>query len=127
MFMNTVPSSPVSVPSRFRGETLNKIYRIWLFRKLAPVLVLEIIALSLLLYGLAKFVFVERVIENASRIFFQHPSGIVFFGIAAFFHAPIATKLITVALVVLVALLVRLVTQGILRFILVKENYFRRM
>ncbi len=113
--------------SRFRGETLNKIYRIWLFRKLAPVLAAEIVIFSLLLYAIAKLVFVERVVDNGIGVLFRDPSGIPVFVIAAFLHAPIATKLITAGIVILIALLIRLLTQGILRFILVKENYFGRI
>ena len=123
-----IASTPVSPPSpRFRGQMLNRIYRIWLFRKLAPVLLGEIIALSLLVFGFGKLVFVQRVIENAANVFFREPSGIFSFGIAAFLHAPPGTKLIVAGAVVFVALVIRLVTQGILRFILVKENYFRQI
>ena len=125
--MDNASVSSITGSSRFRGEMLNKIYRIWLFRKLAPVFAVEIVVLSLLLYGFGKFVFVERIFENASKVFFQNPSGILSFSIAAFLHASVATKFLTIGLVVLIALLMRLITQGILRFILVKENYFRRM
>lgn len=117
----------VSGSARFRGETLNKIYRIWLFRKLAPVLAAEVVIFSLLLYGVAKLVFVERVVDNGIGVFFRDPSGIPAFVIAAFLHAPIVTKLMSAGIVILIALLIRLLTQGILRFILVKENYFSRI
>ena len=113
--------------TRFRGETLRKIYRVWLFRRLAPVLAGEVIVISLLLYGFSKLVFVERVLQNGLNVFFQNPYGIFPFGVSAFLHAPSATKIIVVALAVVVALLIRLITQGILRFILVKENYFSRV
>ena len=122
---NFLPSASPS--RRFRGETLNRIYRIWLFRKLAPVLALEIGILSLLLYAIAKRVFVERVVDNGMGVFFRSPSGIFSFVVGAFLHAPIATKLITAGIVILIALLIRLLTQGVLRFILVKENYFSRI
>lgn len=125
MHDTSLPS--VSASTRFRGHTLNKIYRIWLFRKLAPVLAFEIVVFSLLLYGMAKLVFVERVVDNGIGIFFRNPSGVPSFVVAAFLHAPIATKLMSAGIVILTALLIRLLTQGVLRFILVRENYFSRI
>lgn len=113
--------------ARFRGDILRRIYRVWLLRRLAPILLAEIAAVSLLLYGLGRMIFVERVLANAVTVLFREPSGIASFGISAFLHAPVAAQFFTVALVVLVALLIRLVTQGMLRFILVKENYFSRI
>lgn len=124
---NKNPESPSVSPPRFRGQVLNRIYRVWLFRKLAPVLLGEILLLSLLVYGFGRLVFVQRVIENAANVFFRDPSGIFSFGIAAFLRAPAGTKLIVVGAIILAALVIRLVTQGILRFILVKENYFRQI
>ncbi len=125
--MENISAQNISAPPRFRGETLNRIYRIWLFRKLAPVLALEIAGFSLLLYGIARVVFVERVVDNGMSVFFRSPSGIFSFVAGAFLHAPVATKLMSAGIVISVALLIRLVTQGVLRFILVRENYFSRV
>ena len=111
----------------FRGDVLRRIYRVWLVRKLAPILLVEIAVLSVLLYGLGRLVFVERVFANGLTVLFREPSGIVSFAVAAFLHAPVVAKLFSIALVVLIALLIRLVTQGMLRFILVRENYFSRV
>lgn len=113
--------------ARFRGDVLRRVYRVWLLRKLVPILIAEIAVLSLLLYGLGRMIFVERVFANAVTVLFREPSDIASFGVSAFLHAPVAAKFFTVALVVLVSLLIRLVTQGMLRFILVKENYFSRI
>lgn len=121
-----ITSAPASSPY-FRGRILNRVYRVWLFRKLAPVLLAEIIVLSLLAYGFGRLVFVQRVIENAVNVFFREPSGIFSFTIAAFLHAPLMTKFVVAGAAVLAALVIRLATQGILRFILVKENYFRQI
>ena len=125
--MNDTSTSSITTSPRFRGEMLNRIYRVWLFRKLLPVLALEVAILSLLFYGMARMVFVERVVDNGMGVLFRNPSGIFSFAVAAFLHAPIATKLITAGSIIAAALLIRLLTQGILRFILVKENYFSRI
>ncbi len=125
--MNTIPSTPIASSSRFRGEMMRQIYRVWLFRKFFPVLIGEILIISLLVYALGRAVFVQRIFENALHVFFQNPSAIVSFFISAFSHAPLFTKGITVGLILLVALLIRHLTQGLLRWILVRGNYFAKL
>lgn len=108
----------------YNGQILQSVYRVWLFRKLLPVLIGEIIFLFLLLYGIGKIIFVERVIGNGLNVFFLHPAGIFSFGLEAFTRAAGLTKLLTVIILILAAFVIRHVTQGILRLILVRQNYF---
>lgn len=125
MEKNIPPHAESSVPhSGMRGKLLRDIYRVWLFRKWLPAFVLEVAVLTAVIYQFAKVVFLQRVVENATNVFFTDPAGIVSFFIAAFANAPAATKLLSIVAIVLVVLLLRLLTQGILRFILVRENYF---
>lgn len=116
-----------TLPSARRGEILQKIYRVWLFRKLLPVLVAEIVILSGVLYTLGQTVFVERVIENALNVFFLSPSKIIPFAVAAFLHASALAKILSFLILVLIALSIRHITQGLLRLLLVRENYFSRV
>ena len=125
--VNNASGAGAASRPHFRGETLRRIYRVWLFRKLAPVLAAEVVVISLLLYGFSKLIFVERVLQNGLNVFFQNPPGIFPFAVSAFFHAPAGTKIVIAGLGAVAALLIRLITQGILRFILVKENYFSRV
>ena len=113
----------VSSP-RFRGEVLKQIYRVWLFRKLLPVLLLEIALLAVILYQIVQAVFLQRVVENAMNVFFAHPAGIFSFFVLAFINAAVVTKLLIIAIAASLAFLIRHLTQGVLRYILVKENYF---
>lgn len=123
----TQPSVAHTPGARFRGDVLRRVYRVWLVRKLLPILVLEVALLSALLYGLGRIVFVERIFANAVTVLFREPQGLVSFAVSAFINAPAAAKLFSIALAVLLALLIRLVTQGMLRFILVRENYFGKI
>ena len=130
--MNTISppdASGVNAASRprFRGEILRRIYRVWLLRRLAPVLVGEVAITAFLLYGFSRLVFVERVLQNALNVLFQNPPGIFPFAVSAFLHAPAGTKIVIAGLVVVLSFIIRLITQGILRYILVKENYFSRV
>ena len=123
--MNPSSFQSARLSPRFRGEVLNKIYRVWLFRRLLPVLVLETLLFTFLLYELGQSIFVRSVLENALSVLFNNPGQIVPFFFSAFFHASLFTKIITLAIAGAIAFFVRHATQGILRFILVRENYFR--
>ena len=110
--------------NKFRGEILTKIYKVWLTRKFLPIFIAEIVTLSAVIYGLVRLVFFKKVIENAMRMDVVSASGVFKYLALAFARTPMLTKTLIVALVVLLALLVRLITQGILRWILVRKNYF---
>ncbi len=126
MDTNTISPS-VNTSPRFKGEILNKIYRVWLLRTFLPVLLLEIAVFSFILYYLGKAIFFQRIIENAMNVFFQNPPQILSFFLWAFVDAKIATKMLVIAVVIALALVIRQITQGILRYILVRQNYFAKI
>ena len=125
--MNTFSQKESSSPPRFRGELLNQIYRVWLLHRLLPAILIEVAVLSALFYILARAVFIQRIIENGLGVFFSNPPHILSFIIFAFLYASIAVKIVSITHVVLLAFLIRSVIQGILRFILVRQNYFGRI
>ncbi len=114
----------LSPTPRFKGEVLNRIYRVWLFRKLLPVLCLEIVIFSVILYVLGRAVFIQRVIENALNVFFLSPPAILSFLADAFGHASTGTRILTLLGAILLALVIRHLTQGVLRLILIRQNFF---
>ncbi|MBI2055996.1 MAG: hypothetical protein HYT37_01325 [Candidatus Sungbacteria bacterium] len=123
----TTPPANIAGAPRFRGEMMRQIYRVWLFRKLLPVLFLEIAVIAAVLYQLGQAVFLQRIFENGTNVLFNNPSGILSFVISAFTNAPVLTKILALGFAVLLALIVRHLTQGMLRFILVRANYFSKI
>jgi len=126
MDVNTTAQSINAAP-RFRGQIVRQIYRVWLFRTFLPVLIIEVAIFSFILYGLARQVFFQRIIENAMNVFFQNPSQIMSFFLSAFIDAGLGTKVLVVAVIVALAFVIRQITQGLLRFILVRQNYFAKV
>lgn len=122
-----VAQEKIDTSPRFRGQIVQKIYRVWLVRKLLPVLVIEVAIFSFVLYQLGKAVFFQRIVNNALSVFLVSPPQIFSFLISAFNKAPFGTKLLGIGVVVLIALMLRHLTQGALRLILVKQNYFGRI
>ena len=125
--MNIPLTDSMNTTSRFRGELLKKIYRVWLVRTFLPVLLIEVAVFSFILYELAKAVFFQRIIENAMNVFFQNPPHVFSFFLSAFVDARFATKILVIAVVAALALVIRQLTQGLLRFILVRQNYFGKI
>ena len=126
MDANTTTQSINTTP-RFRGELLRQIYRVWLFRTFLPVLIIEVAVFSFILYELARQVFFQRVIENAMNVFFQSPPQVMSFFLWAFIDAKLGTKILAVAVIAALVLIIRQLTQGLLRFILVRQNYFAKI
>ena len=115
-----------SINPSFRGQVLKQIYRVWLFRRLLPVLVLEIVVLSILFFQLSKVVFIQRVIENGLNVLFLDPPQIIAFIVDMFVSASWLTKVLGFAIIAFIALIVRHITQGMLRLFLVRQNYFAK-
>ncbi len=117
----------ITPTSKFRGEILRKIYRVWLFRKLLPVLVLEVAILTVVLYWLGRAVFFQRIFENALNVLFLEPQQIFNFLLTMFTNATLLARILGFVVLVLFVLVVRHFTQGVLRLILIKENYFSKV
>lgn len=117
----------IQTSGKFKGEILRQVYRVWLFRKLLPVMIAEIAGFSLVLYVLGRTVFIQKVLENAFAVLFAEPGRIVPFAFFAFTNASAATRILFIGVIVLFAFVIRHLTQGLLRLILVKENYFEQV
>ena len=125
--MDTMGTNSINATPRFRGEVLKRIYRVWLFRTFLPVLLIEVAAFTFILYKLAQAIFFQRVLENAMNVFFKDPPHVVSFFLWAFVDARFATKILVIAVIAALALVIRQLTQGLLRFILVRQNYFAKI
>ncbi|MDP3770615.1 MAG: hypothetical protein U1A25_02465 [Candidatus Sungbacteria bacterium] len=125
--METPTVNSLSASPQFKGQVLKQIYRVWLWRKFLPILVIEVAVLSFIIYELAQAVFLQRVLENAMNVFFQNPPHIFSFFISAFVVTGFATKVLVIAVIGALVFAIRHITQGFLRFILVRENYFSKV
>ena len=120
----TPPSLRVS--SKFKGQILRKVYRVWLLRRFTPVVAIELALMTFLVSELGRVVFVQRIVENATNVLFTHPQGFMNFMVAMFTNASTGERFLGLSIIVFVALTIRHLTQGLLRWILVKENYFEK-
>ena len=124
--MNDHSSLSASSSPRFRGEVLRRIWRTWFIRRFLPVLVAEVVGLTLFAYWLAHAVFVRRILENALNVFFDNPTKVVEFVIFAFLYASIAVKVLAFTVLILLTLLVWKIGKALGRYAMVKQRYFAK-
>ena len=82
---------------RLRARIKSRIFNIWFLKYELPLLLGEIILVCVAVYGIGRFVFVERVVSNAFLITLGSPWKLFLF----FFDAFLATSLWTKAAVIL--------------------------
>ena len=71
-----------------------KIYFVWLFKRIIPLFILEIIFLVLVFYFLGKLVFVQQVFENAFLSSMQNPIVVASYMFKAFLSTSAVKKII---------------------------------
>jgi len=87
---------------------LFRVYVVWFFRRIVPLMALEVVAAAAFLKLFARAVFVERVLENAAT------GRVSLWGIVAyFFKAYLRTELVVQAAILLVLGLGALVLRDV--------------
>ncbi|MBU4348278.1 hypothetical protein KJ671_02130 [Patescibacteria group bacterium] len=94
-----------------------KVYIVWLFRRIIPLLVLEIILLVLGFYFLGKFVFVQKVFENAFLSSAQNPIIVFLYMFNAFASTTFLKKIIVLILLSLGILCMKDVGRALVSYI----------
>ena len=84
-----------------------KIYFVWLFKRIIPLFILELVILVLALFFLGKLVFVQKVFENAFLSGAQNPFIVAVYMFKAFWTTSILKKVITLILLGLGVLFMR--------------------
>lgn len=84
-----------------------KIYFVWLFKRIIPLFILEIIFLVLVFYFLGQLVFVQRVFENAFLSGAQNPVLVASYMFKAFLSTSLIKKIIVLGLLGLGVLFMR--------------------
>lgn len=94
-----------------------KIYFIWLFKRIIPLFILEIVFLVLVFYFLGKLVFVQSVFENAFLSSMQNPFVVASYMFKAFLSTSIIKKIIVLGLLGLGVLLMRDIGRAMASYI----------
>lgn len=85
-----------TISSSVKKRIMRNVYGVWLMRMMAPIVFVELPVLTVLAYFAAKFIFVQRVLENLAA----SASGIgdaLRFMSSAFMHTHIQTQLVLVS------------------------------
>jgi len=93
--------------NNIKNKVAWKIYFVWLFKRIIPLFILEIVLLILVFYFLGRLVFVQRVFENAFLSSLQNPFLVASYMFKAFFSTTLIKKMIIVGLLGLGVLFMR--------------------
>jgi hypothetical protein len=94
-----------------------KVYIVWLFKRVIPLLVAEIILLVLAFYFLGKFVFVQKVFENAFLSSAQNPIIVFLYMFNAFASTTLVKKFIILVLLSLGVLCMKDIGKALVSYI----------
>lgn len=94
-----------------------KIYFVWLFKRIIPLFILEIIFLVLVFYFLGQLVFVQRVFENAFLSGMQNPILVASYMFKAFLNTSLIKKMIVLGLLGLGVLFMRDIGRALTSYI----------
>lgn len=100
-----------------KNKIIWKVYFIWLFKRIIPLFVLELIFLTLVFYFLGKLVFVQKVFENAFFSSAQNPLLVASYMFKAFLSTSLVKKIIVLGLLGLGALFMRDVGRALASYI----------
>ncbi len=90
-----------------KKKILWHIYLAWFFKRILPIIILEIGVVVMAVYFLAKFVFIERVVGNSLTWAAHNPISLFAFFISAFVHTTLLKQIIIIIGLALGALLIR--------------------
>ncbi len=93
--------------SVFKSKILWKIYLVWFFRRILPLVVFEIVVLGAAVYLLAKYIFVEKVISNTFLFAGRNPLTMLSFLFDAFLRTSLLEQIAIIILLSIGALLLR--------------------
>ena len=105
------------IMNNIKNKVAWKIYFVWLFKRIIPLFVLEIIFLILVFYFLGKLVFVQQVFENAFLSSMQNPIAVALYMFKAFLSTSIIKKIIVLGLLGLGVLFMRDIGRALSSYI----------
>lgn len=93
--------------SALKSKILWRVYLVWLFKRILPLIIAEILIILGAIYLLAKFIFVKEVVDNALLNSASNPLRLAEFLFFAFLATHWATKIAVIVFLALGALFLR--------------------
>ena len=97
----------VNTNNVFKNKIIWRVYIAWFFKRILPLLVLEVLFLGAAAYFFAQYVFIERVVDNTLIGAARNPFQMFSYLFWAFLQASLLKQVVAVALLALGALLLR--------------------
>lgn len=100
-----------------KNKIVWKIYFVWLFKRIIPLFILELVLLILIFYFLGKLVFVQKVFENALLASMQNPILLASYMLRAFLGTSLVKQVVIVGILGMGVLFMRDIGRAIASYI----------
>ena len=111
---------------QLRTKILRRVYRSWLIRRSAPLIVIEILIGWIAFTIFLRYVFVEKVISNALLASLGNPIELFIYGVAAFIATSTIIKIIIIIGLAFLLLLMRDVNRSLIARAAMKREEMMR-
>lgn len=107
--------------SDLKTKVMNRVFRFWFLRSMAPLLLVEIIVIGIAIYAFANLIFINQVVDNALSAALGNPFKLIAYLWNSFLITRAEVKVVIIALVLVGLKLLRDVNRGIISFVLMKR------
>lgn len=115
-------TNSIKFENPMQAQIMRQVYLVWFFKKALPFVLLEGLILFILLNQVARYVFVEKVLEGFVKIFFSNPfEFLAFFG-KTFLKTKTIVQISLIGSSALALILSKNILQCVIQFHLVKNE-----
>ena len=107
---------------RLKSKIMNRVFRFWFLRSMAPLIIFEVVGILLAVYIFANLIFVLQVFNNAFNAALGNPFKFIAYFWDAFLATRSEVKVIIIALAISGLLLLRDINRGIISYAIMKRN-----
>ena len=105
-----------------KSRIMNRVFRFWFMRSMAPLLAIEIIVIGIAVYFFANLIFIGQVVDNALNAALGNPFKLIGYLWNAFLGTRTEVKAIIIALALVGLKLLSDINRGIIAYALMKRS-----
>ena len=104
-------------------KIMMRVYMIWLFRRVSPVVIFLVLFTILVLHLFAQSVFIVNVFENASIAYQQGGWGLIWFVFLALVSAKLAVKVEIIAMLIIGFFALKYARKALVAYDLIRRGH----
>lgn len=114
--MESLASEKHRLSQLLKSRILWRVYILWFFRRIVPLMVLQVVLFSLAVKVFARYVFVSKVFQNAALVSGSSYLDVLKFIYKAFINTHPLTQVVLLIILGVVAILIRDLIRALLAY-----------